>query len=105
MLTPAKLWQGVLVTDRLTAYQMGEEADLGKRLRTKWGASIRAQRTVLELTLDQLAERMTEIGYPVSAAAIGMWERGETAPRWEHQMAVSKALHTSRSVLFQDEAA
>lgn len=83
----------------------GEEADPAKRLRQKWGASIRAQRNALGFSLDRLAELMVEAGYPITATAIGMWERGETSPRWHHQIAVAKVLMTTRSVLFQDEAA
>lgn len=82
----------------------GEESDPAKRLKVKWGEALRAQREALSLTLDQVAERMSEGGCHVSAAAIGMWERGETAPKWHNQMAVAKALNTTRSVLFQDVA-
>lgn len=82
----------------------GEESDPAKRLKEKWGEALRAQREMLGLTLEQVAERMREGGYHVSAAAIGMWERGETAPKWHNQMGVAKALGSTRSVLFQDVA-
>lgn len=52
------------------------------------------------MTLVQLAERLDTAGYPVSPQAIGMWERGETAPRWHHQAAVARALEVPHAHLF-----
>lgn len=104
MLSPAKLWQGVLVKNTAAVRHFGEEADPAKRLKQKWGEAIRGQREALDLTLEQVAALMSEAGYHVTAAAIGMWERGETAPKWHNQMAVAKVLGTTRSVLFQDVA-
>jgi transcriptional regulator with XRE-family HTH domain len=84
--------------------QLGVEADAAKRLRQAWGNSIRDTRTLKGWTLDKLAQ---EMGGIVSAAAIGMWERGVTAPRWHHQIAVAKALGIPHARLFAitDEAA
>ena len=82
----------------------GEESDPAKRLKQKWGEALRSQRETLGFTLDEVAERMKASGCHVSPQAIGMWERGETAPKWHNQMAVAQALGTTRSVLFQDVA-
>ena len=79
---------------------LGREADPAKRLREAWGAAIRDQRTFLRLSLDEVAEAMEADGTPVTAAAIGMWERGETAPRWHNQFAVARVLQTTHARLF-----
>jgi DNA-binding XRE family transcriptional regulator len=36
----------------------------------------------------------------VTAQAVGLWERGESAPTWHHQVAVARALRLPHSVLF-----
>lgn len=90
-----------------TSITIGKEEDPARRLRVKWGQSIRSCRGIRELSLRQLADRMNDFGCPVTAAAIGMWERGETAPRPHHQVGVCKALGMPHSVVFQiaDEVA
>lgn len=82
----------------------GEESDPAKRLKQKWGESLREQRKALGMTQEQVAEHLIAAGYQITSQAVGMWERGETAPKWHHQIAVAKVLGTTRSVLFQDVA-
>ena len=83
--------------------RIGREPDPAKRIRQAWGKSIRQYRKLRGWSLDQMA---LEMGGAVTAAAIGMWERGETAPRWHHQALVAKTLQVPHSVLFNlDEAA
>lgn len=83
--------------------RIGKEPDPAKRIRQSWGSAIRAHRTLRKWTLDQMA---AEMGGVVSAAAIGMWERGETAPRWHLQALIARTLDVPHSELFKiDEAA
>lgn len=86
---------------------VGEDPDPAKRLRRAWGSEIRRVREMHGLTLDEVAERMREIGgpdYTISAQAIGMWERGETAPKWHNQGILSKALSVPRETIFREVA-
>lgn len=66
---------------------IGQEVNPAKRLRLRWGAEMRYTRQkLLGWTLDELARRMSQAGYPVTAQAISSWERGETSPRPHHQL-------------------
>lgn len=79
--------------------------DANRAIRRTIGRRIRKQRTDLGLSLESVAERMTSSGYPVSAQAIGQWERGITTPRGKNQYAIAAALGTTYRKLFDlDEA-
>lgn len=80
--------------------QIGREPDPAKRLKQAWGAAIRQVREMQGLTLDEVAEAMTQAGCRITPQAISAWERGETAPRWHHQFAVAKVLNTTHNQLF-----
>lgn len=79
--------------------------DPAARLRREWGERIRHRRETLGWTLAQVAEKMTDEGCRVSGAAVGMWERGETAPRWHHQFALARVLRCEHTDIFRAEAA
>lgn len=81
---------------------IGREADPAKRLRRKWGAEMRYTRTELcGFTLDVLAEKMDEAGYPVTPQAISSWERGETSPRPHHQIGWCKVTGRRHGEVFE----
>jgi transcriptional regulator with XRE-family HTH domain len=69
-------------------------------IRIEWGKAIAEQRTVIGKSRQWLADQLG-----ISAAAVGMWERGETAPRPHHQAAIAKALMTTPRNLFKLDAA
>lgn len=62
---------------------------------------------LLDWTLDRLAAEMTEAGYPVTAQAISLWERGDTSPRNHHQVGWCKVTGRQHRDVFvmTDEAA
>ena len=74
---------------------------LDREFRRKCGQAIRDRRVELGLSLEDVAGRMTDVGHPISRAAIGMWERGETAPRLRHQLSVAAVLGVRPSDLFR----
>lgn len=80
--------------------QVGIETDPSKRLKTRWGSNIASARELRSMSRAALSEAVG-----VSDAAVGMWERGETAPRWHHQLAIAQALQVPHAVLFAVEAA
>ena len=67
-----------------------------------WGEEIQAERKRLGWSIKQLA---AEMGNVVTPQAIGMWERGETAPRIQHQVKVARALGVRPHHLFRVEDA
>lgn len=78
------------------------------RLRQKWGKEMRYTRKVLlDLTLPELAKKMTEAGYGVTPQAIGQWERGTHAPRNHFQVGWCKVTGREHRDVFvyTDEAA
>lgn len=79
--------------------QIGTEQDPAVRLRQSWGKKITELRKLRGLSRVELGERCD-----VSAAAVGMWERGETAPRPHVQVAIARALDVPHGVLFPMEA-
>lgn len=79
---------------------LGHEPDPAKRLRQRWGSKIAQTRALRELSRADVADRVG-----VSEQAVGMWERGETAPRWHHQLAIADALDVPHGVLFPMEGA
>lgn len=80
--------------------QVGVETDPSKRLKRRWGSNISSARELRAVSRSDLAEAVG-----VSEAAVGMWERGETAPRWHHQLAIARKLEVPHGVLFAVEAA
>lgn len=80
--------------------QIGREQDPAKRRRQAWGDNLAKTRKLRDLTRKQLADA---IG--VSEAAVGMWERGETAPKIEHQLAIGDVLDAEASLIFPVRAA
>lgn len=82
----------------------GREPDPAKRLRQAWGSALREERERRQWSLDEVAR---QLGGIVTAAAIGMWERGETAPRWHHQVAIARlyAIPHHRLFAITDEVA
>jgi hypothetical protein len=87
--------------------RIGREADPAKRLRQKWGAEMRHTRlNLLGDTLDEFAAKMAKAGYPVTAQAISLWERGDTSPRPHHQLGWCKVAGRRHAEVFvMDEAA
>ena len=85
----------------------GVEPDPAKRLRQKWGKRMLATRERLGLTLEQLAEQMTDAGYRVTPQAISQWETGKTSPRNHHQVGWCKVTGRLHGEVFEygDEAA
>ena len=85
----------------------GHEQDPAKRLRQRWGSRMRATRKTRGLTIEQLAEAMTQAGYPVTAAAVSSWETGAYSPRHHMQMGWCKVTGRVHSEVFtyDDEAA
>ena len=85
----------------------GREPDPAKRLRQKWGAEIRSRRLLFGWTLKDFADELAKHGVEVTPAAVGMWERGETAPRPHHQAGVARTVQTPHHLLFSvaDEVA
>lgn len=87
---------------------LGHEPDPAKRLRTKWGNEMRYTRKELRgWTLDQVAEKMAELGYRVTPQAISQWERGQTSPRRHFQIGWCKVVGRPHHEVFvmDDEAA
>lgn len=74
---------------------IGREKDPAKRIRQEWGGNIARLRTLRGLTRSALAD---QVG--VTEAAVGMWERGETAPRPHIQLAIADALDCDHGVVF-----
>lgn len=87
-----------LVTAALT--QVGVEPDPAVRLRQLWGTNIARTRELRGLTRAQLAEQCD-----VTESAVGMWERGETAPRPHKQVLLCQVLDQPHGVLFPMVAA
>jgi len=80
---------------------VGHESDPARRLRQRQGAQIRQVRHFRNLTLRQLAERMSQQeGISVTSAAVSEWERGVSTPRQHMQVALCKALDTPWSPIF-----
>lgn len=79
----------------MTVLTLGKEPDPAKRLRKAWGNNIMQLRELRQMSRDELANAVG-----VSSAAVGQWERGETAPRSHHQIAVADALNCEHSVVF-----
>lgn len=80
--------------------QIGTEPNPAVRLRQLWGANIKRTRELRGMTRAELGDACG-----VTEAAVGMWERGETAPRPHLQVKASEALDTAHSVLFPMVAA
>lgn len=80
--------------------QIGHEPDPAKALRRKHGQKVAEMRAFRQMSREELA-----VAVGVSAAAVGMWERGETGPRPHHQIAIARALDVPHVVLFPMEAA
>lgn len=87
----------MLVSNPVT--QIGTEPDPAVRLRQSWGTKISDVRKLRGLTRAELA-----VIVDVSEAAVGQWERGETAPRPHIQAAIARALDVPHAVLFPMEA-
>lgn len=83
----------------------GVEPNPAKRLRQRWGAEMRVTRNLLGWTLDDLASRLTDGGYPITAQAISSWERGDTSPRPHHQLAWCKVTGRRHQEVFAIEEA
>lgn len=66
-----------------------------RRQRRDWGAEIERRRVETGLSRAQLAQACE-----VTPATVGMWERGEIAPRDYQRALISRALGTHPSVLF-----
>jgi len=80
--------------------RIGIEEDPSKRLKQRWGSNIAAARELRGMSRADLAAAVD-----VTEAAVGMWERGETAPRWHLQLRIAQAVCSPHSVLFAVEAA
>ena len=86
------------MTDKPVLHQVPEgRAASAERLRASWGQTIAEQRIARGWTQAKLAETMSP---RVTQQAVGQWERGETAPRWHHQVAIAKALGVPHRLLF-----
>jgi transcriptional regulator with XRE-family HTH domain len=62
----------------------------------KWGSAIRAQRTAVHMTQEQLA---AAVG--VTQRAVSLWEMGRAAPTVDRQVRIAQALKVDARVLFQ----
>lgn len=80
--------------------QIGTERDPATRLRKLWGENIKTTRELRGMSRAELGDACG-----VTEAAVGMWERGETAPRPHLQIKAAEALNTAHSALFPMVAA
>ncbi len=79
----------------------GSASDTSRRLRLAQGGRIRQIRRSRNLTLRQLAERISQWpGTTVTAAAVSEWERGVSTPRQHLQVALARELGVRWSELF-----
>lgn len=79
---------------------IGREQDPAKRIRKAWGDNIAQLRALRAMSRAALANKVG-----VTEAAVGMWERGETAPRPHIQIAIANALDCDHGVVFPMRAA
>lgn len=62
----------------------------------RWGNSIRLQRKAMQLSQQELADRVG-----VTQGAVAQWEKGLFAPSPDHQLAIANSLGVAARLLFE----
>lgn len=78
----------------------GQTADPAERLRKKQGAELRKIRKFRDLTMVEVARRMTENGVQVTQQAISQWECGTATPRPHYRVAICRVLDVPPSMIW-----
>lgn len=68
------------------------------------GNRLRAARTTRKLTLQQVAETLSDFGYPTVKATVSAWELGRNVPDAFIIARLAKLYHQSADALLWDEA-
>lgn len=87
----ATVWQPTVVPSNVV-----QNDHLSKTL----GERFRTRRQKLDLSMNEVAERIQAQGYSITHQAIAKWERGQSMPRGINQYALARALETSHAELF-----
>lgn len=67
-------------------------ATSGATMGATLGATLKRYRKKNDLTQSQLAQRMTELGYPIKHGAISTWENGTAVPNTYQFLALCRIL-------------